>query len=382
MSEPASGIWKIPLFNLCFDEQEREAVNRVMDRGWLTMGPENQQFEEQFAQFHKSKHCLTAANCTAALHMAVASVGIMPGDEVIVPSLTFVATANAVRYAGATPVFADCISANRPILDPQSVEKCITPKTRAIIVVHYAGYPCDMDEFCRIACANNLKLIEDCAHCPGGMWNGKYLGTWGDVGCFSFFSNKNMSMGEGGAILVQSDELAEKLKLMRSHGMTTLTLDRHKGHAFSYDVTALGYNYRLDEMRAAIGLAQLEKLPEMNLKRRAIVEFYRKLLSQLPVEIPFLHYEKASGVDHIMPIFLKNEVDRTSLMTRMREMGIQTSIHYPCIHQFSDFKNSVHGALPVTEDLSKRELTLPLYPSMTEADVEQVVSALAGGLHV
>ena len=194
---------------------------------------------------------MALTNCTAALHLAYLAVGVGPGDEVICPSLTFVATANAALTAGATVVLADVTSADDLTVDPADIERKITPRTKAIAVVHYAGYACDMDAILAIAERHRIAVIEDAAHAPLATYKGRALGTLGDVGCYSFFSNKNLSTGEGGAIVARTDELQKKLKLMRSHGMTTLTLDRHKGHAFSYDVVLAGQNYRIDEIRSA-----------------------------------------------------------------------------------------------------------------------------------
>lgn len=373
--------WKIPLFDLNFDHREKEAVNRVLDRAWLTMGPENIEFENKFKEFIGATYCLSVNSCTAALHMAVLASGIGPGDEVIVPSLTFVATANAVRYTGATPVFADVQSAALPLIDPKSIERVITKKTKAIIIVHYAGYPCDMDKILEIKKRHSLILIEDCAHSPGAKWKGKDTGTFGDFGCFSFFSNKNMSMGEGGALTMKSEDYFEKCKLLRSHGMTTLTLDRHKGHSYTYDVVAAGFNYRLDEIRAAIGLVQLEKLPEMNNRRKIIVQKYRKLLTDIAVVVPFIDYKESDGVDHILPVFLPQGCNREQVMAFMKGQGIQTSIHYPCIHKFSDFLSLEHIPLPVTEDLSSRVITLPLFPALKDEQIEMVVNGLSGGIN-
>jgi dTDP-4-amino-4,6-dideoxygalactose transaminase len=368
--------WNIPLFKIHFDEKEGSAVDRVLTSGWLTLGAENQKFEKEFEEHLNSKHCLTVSSGTAALHLALRGVGIRPNDEVIVPSFTFVATVHAIRYLNAIPVFGDIISARRPVLDPAKVESLITPRTRAVVVVHYAGYPCDMDRFTALVEKYNLKLVEDCAHCPGAKWNGKHLGTWGDAGCFSFFSNKNLSMGEGGAILTHTKALYEKMKLLRSHGMTTNTLDRYEGHAHSYDVLETGFNYRLDEIRAAIGLVQLAKLDSMNSKRREIVEIYRKLLKDTELDLPFIDYEKSEGVDHIMPVFSPSGNKRLQIMQKMKERGIQTSIHYPPVHQFREFIGTNHADLSVTEDLGYREITLPLYPSMSEKDVHFVTSSL------
>lgn len=253
--------WKIPLADIDFGAEEQEAVLSVLNSRWLTMGGVTREFEQAFEEYLGVKHALAVANGTAALHMACLVADLQPGDEVIVPALTFVATANAVRYTGATPVFADIVSLDDLDLSPDQVELLITPRTKAVIVMHYGGYPCDMPAFKRIAEKNHLKIIEDDAHAVGSSFEGRAMGTWGDIGCYSFFSNKNMTTGEGGMVVTNDDAIFERLSRLRSHGMTTLTWDRHRGHAWSYDVVDLGYNYRIDEIRAAIGLAQLRKLP-------------------------------------------------------------------------------------------------------------------------
>ncbi len=203
----------------------------------------------------------------------------MPGDEAIVPSLTFVATANAVRYTGAMPVFADIAGENDLNISYQSIERAITERTRAILVMHYGGYACDMPSILELAREHNLKVIEDAAHAVGSDLDGRKLGTWGDMGCFSFFSNKNMTTGEGGMLITDNETYSQRLHLLRSHGMTSLTWDRHKGHAWSYDVVDLGYNYRIDEIRSALGKVQLGKLPANNERRRHLTEIYRDALA-------------------------------------------------------------------------------------------------------
>src|SRR5262249_37992626 len=200
---------------------------------------------------------VAAKSCTAALHLALVCAGVGPGDEVVCPALTFVATANAVRYCGATPVFADVDSLEHWNVSRRRLEAMLTPRTRALLVVHYGGYPCEMGPIMALAAERGLAVVEDAAHVPGASLDGRALGTWGLLGCFSFFSNKNMTTGEGGMITTDRDDLAERARRLRSHGMTTLTLDRHKGHAFSYDVTELGFNYRIGELNAALGLVQL-----------------------------------------------------------------------------------------------------------------------------
>jgi dTDP-4-amino-4,6-dideoxygalactose transaminase len=380
-------MWKIPLCDLHFGPEEAEAARSVVASGWLTMGERTQAFERALDEAFGSKGLLAVANCTAALNLAYAAVGVGPGDEVICPSLTFVATANAALVLGADIVLADVLGPEDLTVDPADIERKITPRTKAIAVMHYAGYPCDMDAISAIAARHGIAVIEDAAHAPLATYKGRALGTIGDVGCYSFFSNKNLSTGEGGAVVARSEELGKQLKLMRSHGMTTLTLDRHKGHAFSYDVVLAGHNYRIDEVRSAIGLVQLGRLREGNRSRRALsVRYHDKLAALSRIGVPFRGFE-ARGVGessyHIMPVLLPEGTPREPVMAAMKARGIQTSVHYPPIHTFT-----FHGAsdrvrregLPRTDALAPRELTLPLYPRMTEAQVDEVCAALADSL--
>ncbi len=373
--------WKIPLSDIDFGPEETAAVLSVLESRWLTMGGVTQAFESEFLAYVGVKHALAVTNCTAALHMACLAIGLLPGDEVILPALTFVATANAVRYTGATPVFADITGENNLNISPESIEQCITPKTRAIIVVHYGGYPCDMPRIMEIAKKHNLFVIEDDAHAIGSELDGIKLGNWGDISCFSFFSNKNMTTGEGGMITAKDDAIAEKLRLFRSHGMTSMTWDRHKGHAWSYDVVELGYNYRIDEIRAALGRVQLGKLDANNVRRRSLVQQYREALQELTpkITVPFENHPGTSAA-HIMPILLPAGTDRTRFMENMKAQGIQTSIHYPPVHHFTAYQKIVNSILPITEDVVEREVTLPLYPSMSNEDVVLVAKAIVQAL--
>jgi dTDP-4-amino-4,6-dideoxygalactose transaminase len=375
--------WRVPLSDIDFDETESLAVEKVLKSRWLTMGKVTQEFEASFAAHVQSKHAIAVTNATAALHLACLALGLGPGDEVIVPSLTFVATANAVRYVGATPIFADIVSDDNLNISPEGIKASITPRTRAIIVVHYSGYPCDMESILSIAKQNGLFVIEDAAHAVGSELNGRHLGTWGDIGCFSFFSNKNMTTGEGGMMTTDSDDLAQKLNRLRSHGMTSLTWDRHKGHAYSYDVVDLGYNYRIDEIRAAIGLAQLSKVERNNERRRSLTQVYRDALQELApqVNVPFQHHLGKTSA-HIMPVLLPQDIKRQDFIESMKGNGIQTSIHYPPIHTFTSYKDDMVWNLPVTEDVAKREITLPLYPAMSNDDVLVVVSAVQASLNL
>ena len=375
--------WRIPLSDIDFGPEESAAVADVIQSKWLTMGAVTQEFEQGFADYVGAKYAIAVANGTAALHLACLAINLSPGDEVIVPSLTFVATANAIRYTGATPVFADIGSESDFNISYQSIKRLITQRTRAIVVVHYGGYACYMHEILTLAREHNLNVIEDAAHAAGSELEGRKLGTWSDLGCFSFFSNKNMTTGEGGIIVTDNEEISRKLHSLRSHGMTTMTWDRHKGHAWSYDVVDLGFNYRIDEIRAALGVVQLRRLEENNTLRRQLTQLYHEILQEMAPQItlPFgLHPGVSSA--HIMPVLLPRSANRIDFMEQMKAQGIQTSIHYPPIHLFSAYQNSKHreGSLLITEDVAAREVTLPLYPAMSNDDITTIALAVRESL--
>ncbi len=376
--------WRVPLADLDFGAAEEEAVLQVIRSRWLSMGEVTKGFEQEFAAFIGAKHTLAVTNATAALHLACVAAGVGPGDEVIVPSLTFVATANAVRYTGATPVFADLESLDWLNISPTSIEACITDKTRAILVVHYAGFACNMPAIMEIARRHSLIVLEDSAHAIGSELEGRKLGTWGNIGCYSFFSNKNMTTGEGGMLATDDDALAEKLRILRSHGMTSLSWDRHQGHAYSYDVVDLGYNYRIDEIRSALGRVQLGKLPLNNQRRADLTRQYREWLIELApqVKMPFGE-QRGTSCYHILPILLPPGTDRIHFMENMKVHGIQTSIHYPPVHRFQIYHEEWqrHGTpLPLTEEAASREVTLPLYPTMNDEQVRWVAESVQQSL--
>lgn len=352
---------------------------------WITMGETTARLEAQFAQAGGFKHAIAITNCTAALHLAMAVAGVGPGDEVIVPTLTFVATVNAVKYVGATPVFCDAAGEHDLNIDLDRVEALVTPRTKAIVAVHYAGFPVDMDRLTRFACSRGLVVIEDCAHALFSSVGGRTCGAWGHTGCFSFFGNKNMTCGEGGMITTQSDEVAARLRVMRSHGMTTMTLDRFKGRATSYDVVEHGYNYRMEDLRSAVALAQLRRLPGFLERRSHIREQYVAGLDGSPVIVPHFGFDRMSREGdkvghHIMPVILPVGTDRAAVMARLKERGIQTSIHYPCVHRFSAFAGTPAAGLERTEALAARELTLPMFPTMREDQVRLVCRELRDAL--
>ncbi len=370
--------YKIPLFDLNYDEKEENAVVDVIRSKWISTGPKCVELEKMFTEYFDVLYSVSLTNCTVALHLAMEILDIQEGDEVICPSLTFVATANSIKYTGAIPVFADIKDEENLTIDPQHIRELISDKTKAIVVMHYAGFSCDMDEIMAIANDHNIKVIEDACHGPLSEYKGKKLGTIGDIGCFSFFSNKNLSTGEGGMLLTNNPEYAEKAKLLRSHGMTTMSYNRAKGHSTSYNVVALGYNYRMDDIRASLGVEQLKKLPGDLKKRELVRRYYEEGLQTVNnVRVPFLGYEYFSS-NYIFPIILKEDLERTrdEIRDLLHEAGIQTSIHYPPVHLFNIYYNEDQKDLGKTEAVYSRLITLPMYGNLTEEQVDYICKKL------
>lgn len=369
--------WKYSLSTPAIDQDEVDAVSGVLRSRWLSMGGVTQEFEEAFARKMGVRHALAVANCTAALHMANLAAGVGPGDEVICPDITFVASANASRYCGARVVLADVVSAEDLTVDPGEIETLITPRTRAVTVVHYAGFACDMARIERIARERGIAVIEDCAHAPFAACtraDGRRVavGTVGIVGCFSFFGNKNMTTGEGGIVTTDDDAVAEKLRLLRSHGMTTASFDRFKGHASSYDVVLLGYNYRMDDVHAAIGLAQLAKIDRLQECRRRIYGWYWDALGgNTNLILPFRGRDLRDSSCHIFPIIARQGSER--IKQRLFEARVQTSRHYQPVSGFSIYGDAgVRRRAPEIEHL----ITLPLSPEMEGKDVEYIARVI------
>lgn len=369
--------YKIPLFKLNFGEEEIEAVTETIRSKWISTGPKCEELEKQFVDMLNVEYAVSMSNCTDALHLSCILCDIKPGDEVLCPSLTFAASVNSIKYVGATPVFCDIVSPNHINIDPIDIEKKITHKTKAILVVHMAGFPAKMDEIMSIAQKYNLKVIEDACHGPLSEYKGKKLGTIGDVGCFSFFSNKNISTGEGGMLITNNEEMAKKARLLRSHGMTTMSYQRASGHATTYDIVELGYNFRLDDIRASIGVVQMKKL-QTDLEKRVQVrnEYIKQLSSIDGITIPFAD-NKEFVSNYIMPIVLKDSTaeKRDKVRDKLHAAGIQTSVHYPAIHKFSIYKNC-NASLPTTEYVTDNEITLPMYASLTKEEIVLIAETL------
>lgn len=374
--------WKVPLADVTVSEDDIAAVSETYRSGWLSMGPRTQELEAELARYTGARHALAVANGTAALHLMCMAIGLGPGDEVIVPSMTFVATINSVAYTGATPVFAEIASATEPWLSAAAADAAITPRTRAIMTVAYGGHPGETQELLELAQRRGVTLLEDAAHAIGSRVAGRQLGTIGSAGAYSFFSNKNLAVGEGGAITTDDDDLAARMKLLRSHGMTTLTWDRHRGHAAGYDVVAQGFNYRIDEPRATLALARLRRLDDENARRHELDLRYRELLSPLSGVTPTQPPPSGDGdvpAHHLFTVVLGAGADRDAVRAALAGEGIQTSLHYPPAHHFSIYEEA--GAdLPVTDAYGAAAMTLPMFAGMTDAQQDLVVQALAAAL--
>jgi dTDP-4-amino-4,6-dideoxygalactose transaminase len=359
-------------------EAEKAALAQVVECNWITMGKRVRAFEQAFAAAHGAADAAAVNSCTAGLHLVLAAFGIGPGDEVLIPSLSFVATANCAVYVGATPVFVDIAGFDEPLMSLEEATSKCSPRTKAVVLMHYAGYLADRDAWRHFAESRGLILIEDAAHAAGA----EGAGSIGDAAVFSFYGNKNMTTAEGGMVLARDPDVLERVKQMRSHGMTSSTRQRLDSRTPNYDVTMLGWNYRMDEFRAAVGLVQLESLPRWNNRRRELVDAYRDALAERcpDVGVPFGNHARASAY-HFFPAVLPGAADRQMIMMRMRDAGVQTTVHYRPIHCLSFFrKQSSSLRLPKTEAFAQRELTLPLHPKLEQADVERVADAFAVAL--
>jgi dTDP-4-amino-4,6-dideoxygalactose transaminase len=370
--------WRVPLSELSFTEEEVESISQTLRSGWWTSGPQVSALEREFESQLGIRHAIAVSNGTAALHLAFLALKLKTGEEVVTPSFTFVAATNMMLHIGGIPRFSDVDSLECPVVSVESIERAITRNTRGICVMHYGGYPCRMDSILDLAKKRNLWVVEDSAHAPGASFKGKACGRWGDIACFSFFGNKNITCAEGGMVTTENDDLAQELRRLRSHGMSSLTWDRFQGHSFSYDVLAPGFNYRMDDLRASILRVQLRSLDRVNCLRRERVQWYQKLLgNDSRWIIPFKEYEGDSAY-HLFTVVLDKTISRQKVMENMKAAGIQTSIHYPPIHQFSCYKDLMTNDtdLKWTEDLGRNTLTLPLYAGLKEAQVELVCRTL------
>ncbi len=369
---------EIPLCIPFTGEEEKQAVNEVIDSGWYAHGPKNRELEENFAEYLGVEHALTMNSCTSCIHLAVEGLGIT--GEVIVPSFSFVASANAIITGGAKPAFAD-IDEETCCIKPESIEELIGPETEAILPVHYGGQSADMRSIMDIAEKHDLLIIEDSAETIGGEHHGQKTGTFG-VGCFSFYPTKNMTTGEGGILTTNDDALAQKVKALLAHGIDKTTYERENREKSWYrSASYIGYNFRMSNILAAIGVEQLKKLEEMNDRRRQLASEISDSLADiseisLPVERP-----ENKHVYQMYTIRVKGGINRDSFVKRLNEKGIGASVHfYPPIHLMTPYKDGRYrkGDLSVTEKVMGEIVTLPMYPQMEAEDVRYMVESVRG----
>ena len=371
----------MPLADLSIEADDLEAVAAVYRSGWLTTGPRTAAFERAFADVVERQEAVAVSSGTAALHLLLLAAGLGPGDEVIVPSLSFVATASAVAYTGAKPVFVDIESRTRPWLSAEASEAAVGPRTAAIVAMPYGGHPGSLPELAHVAGRHELILLEDAAHALGARVGERRVGAFGAGAAFSFFSNKPLAVGEGGMAVTARADWAAAMRSLRSHGMTSGTWTRHRGHASGYDVVALGFNYRIDEPRAALGLSRLGRLEDERRCRERLDVRYRTFLDAIAGVEPGLPATAPgeASAHHLFPAVLANHVDRDQVRRQLADRGIQTSVHYRPIHQMSLYAGEA-PSLPVTEEYGRRMVTLPLFAAMTDAQQDLVVEELAGAL--
>jgi dTDP-4-amino-4,6-dideoxygalactose transaminase len=375
--------WRVPLTEISVPEQDVQAVLDCLRSGWLTMGPRTKEFERALAEYVGAPHAVAVSSGTAALHLACLAAGIGAGDEVIVPAFTFVASASAPRYVGAEPVLCDVRSPHDFNLDPDDVARRITPRTRAVVAVHFCGYPADLAALRALCDERGLVLIEDCAQAIGARVDdgGRQVGTVGELGAFSFFSKKQLCVGEGGMVSTADERLAERVALFRSHAMTSSTWDRHRGHDPAYDVVDIGFNYRLDEPRAALGLSRLRRLGESIAHRRAIVRAYRERLAEVPgIELPFDEEAVERSSHFAFPVLLADRPTRDRFREDLKDNGIQTT-WYPALHTFTEYRRFAPAdGLPRALEVADRHCALPLSSTMTETQLDAVVDVVRGAL--
>lgn len=362
----------IRLFRPSYDELELAAVAEALGTGWTGLGPKTALFEKSFAEFCGVEHCVGLSNGTAALEIALRLLGIGAGDEVVVPAMTFVSAANCVLKAGATPVFSDVLPGSLNI-DPRHAGALVNGRTKAVVPVHLAGYPVDMDVLRK--CTGGVPIIEDCAHASGSRFRGKPVGSFGDFGCFSFHAVKNLSMGEGGAIVTGRSDFAERAKKLRWLGIDRNTWDRStmdRSYWWEYRVDEIGMNCQMDDIHAAIGLVQLRKLEAANSRRREIARLYDAGLGELR-EVALPPRENGDFVSswHMYRIEAERRDDLNEFLGRA---GICTGVHYKPLHLYPCYGG--HSPLPVAEEAFARILSLPMYPDLTDQQVHTVIDAV------
>ena len=371
----------IPYGRQSIDNSDIESVVEILKSDWLTTGPEVEKFEHAFSNFVNSKYSIVVSNGTAALHCAMAAIGIGPGDEVIIPAITFVATANSVVFQGGTPVFAD-VEKDTLLIDVKDVEKKITSRTKAIVAVDYAGQPAEYTQLQALASQYELSIIADACHAVGGSYKGKPVGVLADLSTFSFHPVKNITTGEGGIITTHNQDFAKRMYLFRNHGIITDHRQREKQGSWHYEMAEIGYNYRLSDFQCALGISQLKKLPNWVRNRQKIASRYDKSFSNTLGVIPLKSKKDISHAYHLYVVKIDSNfmgIDRENLFTQLRNKGIGVNVHYMPVHYHPFYVkkyNTTPGMCPVAENAYKQILSLPIYPDMSVQDQDFVIESI------
>jgi len=368
----------LPYGRHSIDDDDIDAVVRALRSDWLTTGPAVDEFEQAVAAYTGARHAVAVSNGTAALHAAMFALNIGPGDEVIVPPMTFAATANCIVYQGGTPVFAD-VSPDTLLLHPLRAAEKITSRTRAIIAVDYAGQPCGYDALRSIARSHNLALVADACHALGATYQGRPVGTLADLSAFSFHPVKPITTCEGGLVATDNPEYARRLRLFRNHGITTGHRQRAQAGTCFYEMTDLGYNYRLSDVQCALGTSQLRKLPAWVARRKHIARQYDRAFAASTAVRPLRSRKEVSHAYHLYVVSAASAAARDTLLTALRQKGIVANVHYIPVHLHPYYRlqyGSRPGLCPVAEEAYQHILSLPIFPQMTDADVSRVTSAV------
>ena len=368
---------KVPFVVPEITSEDKKVILSTLNQNLLTNGPKLREFEKKIAKFCGSRYAIGVSNATAALHLSLTALQIKTGDEVIIPDLTFAATANSVLFTGATPVIVD-INKEDFNISIESIEKSITKKTKAIIPVHFAGNPCNMNMIKSIAKKHNLKIIEDCAHAIGGKVGKKHVGTFGDAGCFSFYPTKNLTTFEGGMVITNSKKISDSIKSLRNHGITKSLQDRFtKGKPWEYDIIVPGYNYRLDEIRAALGISQLERINKNNLKRKQAFLYYNsKLKNKDSIITPKISKNTTHSCHlYVLRIQKNKKLSRNNMFQKLLKNGVRSSVHYKPLHQFTAYKKNAKILVKLTNSkkIFEEIISLPLYPQITKKQQNLVI---------
>ena len=373
----------IPYGRQFIDEEDIRVVTEVLRSEWLTTGPKVPEFEEALSRYVGSKHAVTVSSGTAALHAAMYAIGIGPGDEVIVSPITFAASANCIVYQGGTPVFSD-VEPDTLLLDPEQIESKITPNTKAIIAIDYAGHPCDYDSLRKIADQNNLILLADACHALGAEYKGVKTGSLADLNIFSFHPVKHITTGEGGMVVTGETKFAEKMRRFRNHGIATDYKQREEQKTWFYEMVELGYNYRITDFQCALGLSQLKKLPSLLEKRRRIASHYDNAFASVSVIQPLSIKKHALHAYHLYVIKLNLKalgLSRKKLFQKMRNKGIGANVHYIPAHLHPYYRKNFgtySNLCPIAEKVYEQIISIPIYPGMTDKDIKKVINVLIG----